>query len=61
MPDPVKICGECAHGYTLDDQPKYRRCRKSDALERSDATLCGEMRKGACGPTGTLWEALNGP
>lgn len=31
MSAPAKICAECKHSYTLDDQPKYRRCRKSVA------------------------------
>lgn len=56
MADP-KICAECKHSYTLEDQPKYRRCRKSVAEPRADAALCGEMRKAPCGPDATMWEA----
>jgi hypothetical protein len=53
---PVPICAQCKFSFTLEDQPKYRRCQKSIEPERADASLCGEMRKGACGPTATMWE-----
>lgn len=56
----MKFCRNCAHGYTLPDQPKNRRCRKSAAKERDDASLCGEMRKEICGPEATMWEAQDG-
>lgn len=54
-----KTCTTCVHRFTLEDQPKYSRCRQSGEPERADATLCGEMRKAgaACGPDATLWEA----
>lgn len=58
---PLKICAECKSSYVLDDQPKYKRCRKSTDPERADASLCGEMRKGVCGMEAVMWEKRDGP
>lgn len=54
-----KICATCKHAFTLPDQPKHRRCMKSDASGHDDASLCGEMRKQAC-LDGAQWEAIDG-
>ena len=56
-------CANCKHSYALIDpptgRPKYRRCRKSEAEETADESLCGVMRQGACGPNAAFWEARN--
>lgn len=56
----MKTCATCVHVYTDPTAPKYSRCRKSDAAPADDASLCGLMRKGVCGPEGKLWEPKNG-
>lgn len=56
----TKYCRDCANAFVLPEGKPYKRCRKSEATERDDATLCGEMRKGVCGPDATLWEPRNG-
>lgn len=50
-----KFCKDCVSSYTLPDQPTIRRCRKSQAEEGSDPTLCQMMRAGTCGRDGTMW------
>lgn len=57
---PIPICADCIHSYTLPDQPQYRRCDKSAMPQRANESLCGEMRRGECGPQGTMWEKRNG-
>jgi hypothetical protein len=61
MEDRVKTCVNCRHSFTLIDKktgrPKYQRCRQSEADENADESLCGVMRRGACGPDAVLWEA----
>lgn len=56
----MKTCASCKNMYTDPNAPKYARCWKSTAGPMHDASLCGEMRKGACGPEATLWEPKNG-
>lgn len=62
MAEPMKICAECRHSYTLEGQPRYKRCDKSVLDQRADGSLCGEMRKpnAPCGPAATMWEAKDG-
>lgn len=60
MPGPVKTCANCLHSYRAALSAKYLRCDLSEAPQTNDASLAAEMRKGACGPTATLWEQGNG-
>lgn len=57
----TKLCITCKHNYSPTDprtgSPKYQRCRKSEADEKADESLCGVMRRGKCGPDAVLWEA----
>lgn len=61
MSEQPKTCVTCKHSFALIDpktgRPKYQRCRKSNANEKADESLCGVMRRGACGPDAALWEA----
>lgn len=60
MEDRIKTCSNCKNAYVPPERPRSARCRRSTADEKSDASLCGEMRKGACGPAAKLWEDWNG-
>lgn len=55
-----KLCKTCKHSFRLPESAKYLRCHKSVVKAAADGSLCGEMRKGACGPEGTLWEPIDG-
>lgn len=56
----AKTCLTCRHRFVAPDSPKYGRCAKANAQPMADASLCGEMRKGDCGPEGRLWEKADG-
>ncbi len=47
----MKYCKDCK--FATQDGT-YKRCKKSDSA--GDAGLCGEMRKGQCGPDAILFE-----
>ena len=68
MEDRVKTCAGCAHAYrglatptrpSKPDSRTYLRCRKGGAEDKDDS-LCGVMRRGACGPDADLWETRDG-
>lgn len=56
----MRTCRDCRHSYRAGPNPNYLRCRQSGHEDNEDASLAGEMRKGACGPEGKLWEARDG-
>lgn len=60
MSEPRKTCSNCRAAYPDQARPKYTRCAASVDKESNDASLAGEMRKGACGPEAKLWEPIDG-
>ena len=63
MENGLKTCVTCVHSFMGPAEPTrpprpdsklYPRCKLGDGR------LCGEMRKGACGPEAKLWEPKNG-
>lgn len=54
-----KTCASCKFSMFVPPS-KYRRCAQSTARPERDGALCGEMRKGACGPEAKLWESADG-
>ena len=62
MTAPVpRYCITCKHSVSHAMLPAERGvrlcCDQAKVAIGQDASFCGEMRRGACGPDGTLWEA----